>query len=214
MLKTIKKFLRSKFYVLSADRGFTLIEVLIVVAITSLLSGMVMTYSSRGRTQVALYVEAAKLSQVILRAKSLAVATYSDPNLLGSGIPCGYGVQIDYAAGTYSLFSYMPALPSVSCRPTPVGALSGIGANPVGEDPTNYIYSAIDTVRLSPGVVYGSGNPKLTDILFIPPDPATLIWSDDSAAASNVASEVDFVSTADALSKVTVKISAAGQITF
>jgi len=185
--------------------GFTLIEVLIVVGITSILAGMVMTYSSRGRTQVALYVEAAKLSQTILRAKSLAVATFNDPN-----VPCGYGVHVDYVAGSYSLFSYGPP----DCSPT--GSPTAIGTNPINTDPTTNYYKVISANQLAPGVIYGAGsnNPKMTDILFVPPDPVALIWSEGDVGASNFASNINLVSAADLQSGITVRISSAGQITF
>lgn len=187
-------------------RGFTLIEVLVVVGITTILAGMVLTYSSRGRNQVALYVEAAKLSQVILRAKSLAIATYISAT---QGPVCGYGVHIDYATGSYSLFSYNP----VDCSPI---SISG-GAINMEDAASNY--KAIETNQLAQGVIYGVGSndpnsPKLTDIFFIPPDPATLIWSEGSGVASNLASNVSLVSAADPQSGITVRASTAGQITF
>jgi prepilin-type N-terminal cleavage/methylation domain-containing protein len=182
--------------------GFTLIEILIVVAITSLLSGVVLTYSSKGRTQVALYVESAKLSQTILRAKSLAIATYGE-----SETPCGYGVHIDYNAKTYSLFSY---------KPPDCGTIS---SGPI--DTTNLTYPGAYTVKsgevynLPQGMEYdGSGSP-LSDILFLPPDPAIDIWTrEDLLGPSNNPSSVVIINSADQASRITVKVTPGGQVTF
>src|SRR5438105_773284 len=57
--------------------GFTLIELLVSMMITMLLSGFIITYTSGGRAQTTLYVEQAKLGQLVSRAKSLSISTYN-----------------------------------------------------------------------------------------------------------------------------------------
>ena len=81
--------------------GFTLIEMLVVIAVMALLSGLAIVYSHVGQNQVALSVESAKVAQLILEAKDLSVATYSDKKNT-----CGYGVHFDYSTNRYSLFEY------------------------------------------------------------------------------------------------------------
>ena len=60
------------------DNGFTLIEVLIVIAISAMLAGIAIGYSGVGRNQTALSVEETKISQFILQARTLAIATYGN----------------------------------------------------------------------------------------------------------------------------------------
>lgn len=190
-------------YKLQTNSGFTLIEVLIVVAITSLLSGMVLTYSSKGRSQVALYVESAKLSQVILRAKSLAIATYGE-----AGTPCGYGVHIDYAAKSYSLFSYNPGVND--CGKIDQGAIET-------GNPAFYMVKPGETYTLSPGLEYkfAVGDQSFSDILFLPPDPTTLIWRVGGAVPfPDAISSVTIIVGADPLSASSVRVSPSGQVAF
>ena len=87
--------------------GFTLIEVLIVIAISAMLAGIAIGYSGVGRNQTALSVEETKISQFILQARTLAIATYGNTN----GV-CGYGVSFNPTTQTYSLFAYVPGLSS------------------------------------------------------------------------------------------------------
>ena len=66
------------------NSGFTLIEMLIVVAISAMLAAIAIGYSGVERDQTALSVEVTEISQFILQARSLAIATYG--NAAGSGL--------------------------------------------------------------------------------------------------------------------------------
>lgn len=182
----------------TGKKAFTLVEVLVVIAITSLLAGIVLTYSSKGRAQVTLYVESAKLSQVILRAKSLAIATFSSPDA-----PCGYGVHIDSAANKYSLFSYSPN----DCYSIQNGPI----------DTADPGYSVLDSFDLPPSVVYGDSSNSLEnagDILFVPPDPKTMIWPRGGSFPSATAAKIVLTSPADNSYSLEIRISSAGQINY
>src|ERR1700691_1886515 len=89
--------------------GFTVIELLVVLAISALMSTLAITYSSVSRNYVALSVQESKLAQVILQAKELSIATYANGN--GAAAACGYGVMISTSTTpqTYSIFAYEPA---------------------------------------------------------------------------------------------------------
>ena len=58
-------------------KGFTLIEILIVLAITAVLSGLAIVYTHVGQNQISLSIEESKIAQLILEAKELSIATYS-----------------------------------------------------------------------------------------------------------------------------------------
>jgi prepilin-type N-terminal cleavage/methylation domain-containing protein len=128
--------------------GFTLIEIIITVAITALLAGTLITYNATGRAQVALSVERAKLVQVILRAKSLTIGTF------GNGSVCGYGVRID-SASQYTLFS---------CSAADCETVFGVGSCGVSD---------VTTYSVERGVVIGSGSIG-GSVLFVAPDPRTM----------------------------------------
>lgn len=177
--------------------AFTLIEVLVVIAITSLLAGLILSYSSTSRDRVALYVEQAKLSQTIAKAKSLTVSTYNDPV-----IPCGYGVHMDYAEGTYSLFSYGVA--PGSNQPAECDNITTL-------DPG--LRMDVVTERLPANLVFEDPDGQaIEDILFLPPNPDTWIWLYGDTSTSTEG-RVPVTSRSGSFS-VYVLVSNAGQISF
>jgi prepilin-type N-terminal cleavage/methylation domain-containing protein len=174
--------------------GFTLIEILIVIAITALLAGLILTYSSSSRDQVSLYVEEAKLSQTIAKAKSLTISTYNLPE-----VPCGYGVHMDYVTSTYTLFSYNDPDPKSKCDFTLL--------DPSFETP-------ITVVQLPANLAFKAPNAaSVDDILFLPPNPDTWIWLEGAGAVTSTEGKVSLVSRSGTYS-VNVSVSSAGQITF
>lgn len=186
--------LNTQFSILNPRSGFTIIEVLVVIAITSLLSGLIITYTSTGRDQVALYVEESHIAQTILRAKSLAVSTYAAP----ATPKCGYGFHIDYQNQKYAIFGYNPP----SCGP-----INSI-------DPASM--NTIDSIALNPRLLLTSappgGDSGISDVLFVPPDPKTLVWKvgvPSPASLGNI-----YLSTKTGSPSITIGVSAAGQISF
>lgn len=151
--------------------GFTLVEVLVVIGVTSLLASLIVTYTSDSRDQVALAIEQAKLAQTVSRAKSLALATYGRREAGGSSsvIPCGYGVSINYDTHAYALFSYPPG----ECRSIP------------RIDPQIVAENIVDAITLPRNVRFRSPGPEsASEILFVPPDPTTFIWNAGDNATS------------------------------
>ncbi|MDO8504369.1 MAG: type II secretion system protein [Candidatus Liptonbacteria bacterium] len=187
--------------------GFTLVEILVVLGITIFLLGMVMLYSAKSRTQMSLYVEAAKVAQVILRAKSLAIATYGT-----STVPCGYGLHVDTGAKSYSMFSYRPVNPSPG-GPPDCGSVSlgPIDRSQAAKDAG--VYNDAETFVLPNGIGYGIAN-TVEDVMFLPPDPKTLIWGPGGGAPVAPSGDIVLVSESDASASVTIQVSSAGQISF
>src|SRR5581483_10920311 len=152
-----------------ARRAFTIIELLIVVAISAMLSTLAITFSSVGKNQVALSVEGAKIGQFILQAKQLAIATY------GAGGNCGYGVSINMAAQTYSIFAYTPAgaPPCIGISSTTAHLASGI----LNSEEQQYSPSTWN-IPVAHGVVVQSQIDSLLAVIFYPPDPTTFLSHD------------------------------------
>ncbi len=196
-------------------KGFTLLELLIVIAISAMLSAIAITYTSIARNQVALSVETAKASQFILRAKSLAIATYnSAPGT------CGYGASFNIANNTYSLFAYTPDPSKYNGTVSPCPSVAsttalGISSGEMGQSSqSSWNVPLANGVRMESG---GNGD-DLALVLFSPPDPAVLISRDgqnflDPAATQNITSKV-YLITADGSASATISVSAAGQINF
>ncbi|MGC9599322.1 MAG: prepilin-type N-terminal cleavage/methylation domain-containing protein [Minisyncoccia bacterium] len=196
-------------------KGFTLIELLVIVAISAMLSAIAITYTSIARNQVALSVETSKVAQFILRAKSLAIATYnSAPGT------CGYGASFDIANNAYSLFAYNPDPSKYNGAVSPCPSVAsttalGISSGEMGQySQSSWDVSLANGVRMESG---GNGN-DLALVLFSPPDPAVLISRDgqnflDPALTQNMTSKVHLV-TADGSASTTISVNAAGQVNF
>lgn len=189
----------------SALAGFTLIEVLIVIGISAMLAAIAIGYSGVGRNQTALSVEETKISQFILQARTLAIATYG--NNAGA---CGYGVSFDPAKQTYSLFAYAPSLPSCPSASTVLagGPTSIEGAEQKYTDGTWQVH-------LGTGVVLSaSGASSLDLVLFYPPDPTTfLVQLNTPEVFTYETSDINLV-TSDGMSSKTIAVNSAGQVSF
>lgn len=180
--------------------GFTLIELLVVLGILSILSGSLILYNHTTRQQVALYTEEAKLVQIISRAKSLSLSTYRESS---SAQVCGYGVHVDYGRMTYALFSYDRGRCPVQCK-----NISAIDYGSCGNEMVSYPLSRELTLLASPP----AGGFRIDDVLFVPPDPTTLINSGGVLIQSGSGVIVLQTQNGSALSTITVNSN--GQVTF
>jgi prepilin-type N-terminal cleavage/methylation domain-containing protein len=177
-------------------RGFTLIEVVIVVGISVLLTSVVLTYSSSGRDQVYLGIQKAQVAQIISKAKSLTVSTYNQPN-----VPCGYGVYFNYsdpANPRYEIFRYkVSPCPSVSDLKN-AGIVHGPGYSPQSK----YV--------LPPNLRFGTGLHRMDTVFFMPPDPQTLIWENGASEDQGII----YLETKSGSASAKVSVNSGGQVTF
>jgi len=87
--------------------GFTLVEMLVVLGVTAMLSSIFVVQSSMLRDQVALFKEEARLIQNIYRAKTDSIQVLAADN---GEAACGYGIYItdrglaDGASAKYDLY--------------------------------------------------------------------------------------------------------------
>jgi prepilin-type N-terminal cleavage/methylation domain-containing protein len=192
--------------------GFTLIEILIVIAISALLSTIAIFYTGAGQNTVALSVEEAKISQLILEAKELSISTYG-----ASGV-CGYGVNIDMAAQTYSLFSYIPGTPTCP----DVSTITGISGTP-GSGAQEGIYTqGTLNIPVSKGVIIQATDPNtglpypdsLYTVLFYPPDPAVFLSHDNATFPGTFTNLAVHLETSDGTNNDTILVNSQGQVSF
>lgn len=158
-----------------ASRGFTLVELIVVVGVTVLLSAFLLTFGNSGRTQITSYVERAHLAEVIFRAKTQSLETYSNPRA-PSLKTCGYGVHVDYADNQYFLFGIIDTdLLGRNCQT--VSSIANAKSNPLLQ------YTEEPSHGLPPGIVFvpdpEGQSVTLDDVLFMPPQPKTLLWTSD-----------------------------------
>lgn len=147
------------------DQGFTLIEILVTVTITTLLSAILIGYSRVGNTQIILFKEQARIVNALLRAKSLSLQIFTKQ------IPaCGYGIHFDSAGRSFILFRDAADLCS--------------------DSDNRYSGSAEDlgVQILDPQLKFS--NLQLIDLLFIPPEP-TVIIDGDSSKTGDFIIEID-----------------------
>lgn len=188
---------RNKTIVHHSRKGFTLIELIVVLGITALLSSILISYNSISRQQLAFYAERIKFVETIFRAKSLALSPYTQSS---GGDSCGYGIHVDYEAESYSLFRYNKPQ-GVNCQ--------DINSIDIGSE------NIISTVGINKNVKFinsGNGTARYDDILFVPPDPITLL-SSDGVTINNSSISVN-IHTQDGSLSAVISVNSAGLINF
>lgn len=79
---------------LKNKEGFTLIETLVVIAITAILSSVLLVYNRSNESQIVLYRDQAVIAGLLSRAKSLAIQKYREPALPDYSA-CAFGVHFE-----------------------------------------------------------------------------------------------------------------------
>ena len=177
--------------------GFTLVEIIVVLGITALLSSIMISYNYVSRQQLALYSEQMKFVETIFRAKSLALSPYTQSS---GGDICGYGIHVDYEAKNYSLFNYNKPQ-GTTCQ----------GINSIDINSENII----STVEIDKNVKFmnsQNGTARYDDFLFISPDPITLVSSDGTTINNGSVSVT--VQTQDGSLSADISVNSAGLINF
>ncbi len=157
--------------------GFTLLEILVVVGITVVLTSMIAGYSREGGRQLALAATETKMLNLLSRAKFLSVETFFGGGRSGDQRICAYGVRVDTSGQEMFIFQDLSSTPG--CLPdNPLGnndgTYSGIGERLVGE---------LNEVKLT-NTILAFGETDLSEVIFIPPDPRTKINNSNISEAS------------------------------
>lgn len=135
-------------------KGFTLVETLVTITVTALLSAILIGYSRNSGDQAILFRDQAKIIGALLRAKNLALQTYAIEN----GAICGYGAHFDSVTDDFFIFKDL-------AEPCSASDNKYSGEAEIFEE-----YQLGRRVKFS---VLG-----FADILFIPPDPTVIIDGD------------------------------------
>lgn len=145
-------------------KGFTLIEMLIVMAITVMFAGFLI--SNFSRTRVDLNQTRLLVQDTIREAQALALSgsLYTDPQSRGNSYRCGYGVNFE--GTTYIVYAGPDSSTVDDCTTE-----SHIYQRGVSIEIRKALLSN-DTVEFAPPSV---------DIFFEPPDPTTYIDNDSTS---------------------------------
>ena len=134
--------------------GFTLVEMIVVLAIIIVITGIVTFNISTERQNSALLRSAQKLSLDLRRAQSFAL---SSKTYKTAGVPCGWGVHFNEAGSTsYTIFADLASAQDCSNRDFKMAS----------DGSENF-----EIVNLESGITVNSLSNNLSDVVFTPPDP-------------------------------------------
>lgn len=176
--------------------GFTLIEILVIITMLSLLSGILIVYNRTTERQILLFKEQAKIINLILRAKSLTLSTYTK-----TGSPCAYGIHFDQANKEIRIFQDLDAN----------GTTADCATADNIYDP-NSMYAAQENInppsveKLTAQVSFLDPL-QVSDIAFIPPNPDVIITPDPAPLNEAI---IDIVISGGISKKI--KINRVGQV--
>lgn len=151
------------------NKGFTLVEILVVSAIIIIITGIVIFNIGANRQISALLRSAQKLSLDLRQIQSLAL---SSKNYKLSGVPCGWGVHFN-GAGSTSYIIFADSAINADCSDRDF-----VRATDGSED--------FETINLEPGITISSLSGGLSDVVFTPPEPTVNFTPNQTSAVINL----------------------------
>ncbi len=153
-------------------RAFSINEVIIVMAITVFLSGMLLSYNRSSEKQIVIFKDQALIVGVVNRAKSLAAERYTGS---GGANACAFGVEVNIATRQIVLFQDIkPGNDVFACKEIGGSYLPSV-SNGFMYSPDTDERETLETLSLDPRTIMtmtanGVNVVDKGDILFIPPD--------------------------------------------
>jgi prepilin-type N-terminal cleavage/methylation domain-containing protein len=150
---------------LEKKTGFTLIELIVVIAIISILSVSVVANYRAGERQLALERSAYQLSQDVRKAQAMAMAATKCPasTACAGEVPLGgYGLYLERNNNYYFLYA----------------DINNNEQYDSGEE--------VETIYFETGVVFSVSSPEFFSINFRPPDPKITINGTDQESQAIV----------------------------
>ena len=136
--------------------GFTVIEMLVVLGVSAILSTMFIGYGSGLRGQLEVIQEEAKLIQTILRAKTFSIQALANEEGV---VACGYGVHIDNNNQEYFIFRKEKEMQDCDSR-SDESYRWALPSEIVGE-----------RKKFDNKIIFDGGSSNIVDVVFLPPKP-------------------------------------------
>ena len=168
----------SSYLIMSSSKGFTLLELIVVVGIIATLSSIVLGGYRTGEDKFSLQRSAHKLSQDLRRAENMAMTGKSAPITFGEIFPSGgYGFYFAEGVSSYIFFCDCNNNAEYEASGSAVSCATSTDAVPFPE--------IMETLSLESGVVISSVSPSTAfSITFFPPDPVIKITGADSSTST------------------------------
>ena len=170
-------------------RGFSVIEMLVVMSILVVLTSLLILYNRTGELQIILLREQAHFISTVIHAKSLALNT-----LIEDTPACGYGVHVEVSTSALRGRYFIYRDKAINCRTS------------------DRIYAAASDeivggteVALPAHIVFH--DIAVHDIMFVPPDPQVFLDGSQALSEASVTLQSD-----DGKTNATIIINNAGQI--
>ncbi|MDX1535470.1 MAG: prepilin-type N-terminal cleavage/methylation domain-containing protein [Candidatus Spechtbacterales bacterium] len=187
--KTKKRKLKYSL-IIERESGFTFIEILVIMAIMSILMGILVGTSRSSTERYALQRSAQTVTQAINIAKSNALASKKHPDASGTASPGGYGLNMPEGGDTLTLFA--------DCNQSSTLNTAGGGASTCEAAASAGVFlpEIVGEYPLEPNIIIGRidrcGSPSPQQrILFIPPDPEVIFNQPLGVGCNEVAVRLD-----------------------
>lgn len=147
---------------MKTKQGFTLIEVIVTLAVMSVLSSLLIVYTRSSELQIKILKDKATFIGALYRARSLALNTFQS-----EGVDCGYGI---YVPDERHYVVWRDLGGSDGCK----------SANKKYDEPQEILEEAHE---LTSGVTFRNFGEQdfLRSLLFIPPDPSIITVPEKSS---------------------------------
>ncbi|MEK7094183.1 MAG: prepilin-type N-terminal cleavage/methylation domain-containing protein [Patescibacteria group bacterium] len=209
-----------KSFLSSRRSGYTIIELLVVVAIMAITSATLISFNRLGQDQTTLYVEASRVIDIILRAKSLAISAYRDP---GGRLTCAHGLHIDQLSSPASggsasptgnkSFSLSAYLKKEAGGTDPVFPCADITSSTARMDNYDRVVVQSSVYQLASGITFDRAETNAADIIFRPPDPQIVFFKPDGTPFPNSSTSI-VITSKDGSDKIRISVGQGGQVTY
>jgi len=149
-----------RWVIIKSASGFTLVEMLVVLGITAMLSSVFIGYGGTIKDQVSLFREEAKMVQVLYKAKTYSVQALKNSDGKSS---CGYGVHFSNIENSYFIYLKNERESDGTCKKDNLNYRNG----DTQQGNKNMIDSKVHLNNVS-------------DIVFIPPKPEVYFYPNNS----------------------------------
>lgn len=166
----VKFFLPNTKYQLPDSNGFTLLEIIVVIALITILTGIMWVDLRSGNSTLALHRSAQLVTQSIERAKTQSFAGSPHEGTLSGG---GYGAYFVKSSNSIILFADCDEDKEYDVSGGDAfGCNTATAGNPYDpEQAGEFLLEGGITVRAIKGILGCSGDYNEMSITFLPPDP-------------------------------------------